>query len=107
MGDAAAEVIYRAMVEENGMPKLGITATSLGIRKGQDIVPDSGGMVHRPVFQPGAPNGLSCSPTIQSLPRFALPVEWGGLNKRTSVWKIELSALGPDLIAKEDTVPGG
>ncbi len=28
------EGIFRAMVEENGMPKLGITATTLGIRKG-------------------------------------------------------------------------
>ena len=34
------------------------------------------------------------------------PVEWGGLNKKTVVWRIEASDLGPELIAQEDTVPG-
>jgi hypothetical protein len=97
------EGIYRAMVEENQMPKLGTSATTLGIRRGVDIVPDQADFVHRPNFQPSHPNGLSCSPTIQSLPEFALPVAWGGLNPKTVVWKIELSDLGPGLVAQEDT----
>jgi hypothetical protein len=101
------DAIFRAMVEENGMPKLGASATSLGIRKNKDIIPDMRGMVYPPVFQPGQPNGLSCAPTIQSLPNFALPVAWGGLNKNTQVWRIELSDLGPELVAKEDTRVGG
>jgi len=100
------EGIYRAMVEENGLPRLGTTATSLGIRKGVDIIPDQNGMVDIPNFQPGEPNGLSCSPLIQSLPRFVLPVEWGGLNKKTVVWRIEPDELGFELLAKEDTMPG-
>jgi len=83
------EGIFRAMVEENGMPKLGTTATTLGIRKGVDIITNQNGMVDRPTFQPGQANGLSCSPTIQSLPLFALPMEWGGLSKKTAVWRIE------------------
>jgi len=40
------ESIYRAMEEENGMPRLGTSALRLGVRKGIDIVPDSAGMVY-------------------------------------------------------------
>ena len=98
--------IFRAMTEENGMPKLGVSATTLGVRALKDIVTDSSGLVHRPLFLPGSPNGLSCAPTIQSLPRFALPLAWGGINKATSVWAIEDHELGPDLIAAEDGYPG-
>jgi hypothetical protein len=107
MADDPGEGIYRAMVEEDdGMPKLGPVAIKLGIRRGKDIVPDSAGLVHRPAFRYDEPNGLSCVPTIQELPRFSLPVEWGGTNRKTSVWKIEASDLGPDLVAGEDTEPG-
>jgi hypothetical protein len=101
-----SEGIYRAMIEEHGMPKLGATATSLGIRMGKDIVPDKASMVHRPAFNPGGKNGLSCSRTIQSLPLFALPREWGGANDRTVVWRIDEADLGPDLIAQDDAIPG-
>lgn len=83
------EGIYRAMLEENGMPKLGASASTLGIRKGKDIVPDPSGVVHRPSFQPRQPNGLSCVPRISDLPRFALPVAWGGRNKNLVVWMID------------------
>jgi hypothetical protein len=100
------EGIYRAMAEENGMPKLGTSASTLGIRRGKDIVPDQAGLVHRPRFQPGGQNGLSCAATVQALPRFALPVEWGGINKNTAVWRIEASDLGRELVAAEDSAPG-
>jgi hypothetical protein len=100
------EGIYRAMIEENGMPRLGSSATTLGIRSGKDIMTDQSGMVHRPSFQPGTANGLSCAPSIQDLPRFVLPVEWGGRNQRTSLWRIDESDLGPDLVAQEDSLPG-
>lgn len=100
------EGIYRAMEEEeDGMPRLGTTALRLGVRKGIDIVADPADMVYRPSFLPGEPNGLSCSPSIQDLPRFALPVEWGGSNKKSVVWRIEASDLGPELDAQEDTPP--
>lgn len=98
--------IYRAMAEERGMPRLGASATGLGIRKGKDLIPDSADMVHRPDFDPGNANGLSCAPTISDLPHFLLPVDWGGANKHTVVWQIALADLGPELIAEEDSAPG-
>jgi hypothetical protein len=98
--------VYRAMNEDNGLPKLGATATSLGIRRGKDIVPDQAGSVYRPAFKPRQPNGLSCSPSIQDLPRFALPIECGGINNNTAVWLLDPIDLGPDLVVQEDSVPG-
>ncbi len=101
-----SEGIYRAMVEESGMPKLGSSATLLGVRKGKDIVPDQSNAVHRPAFQPGGKNGLSCAATINSLPPFTLPLEWGGSNRKTVVWKIEETDLPIELIAGDDFIPG-
>lgn len=107
MTDDPGEGIYRAMVEDDdGMPKLGPVAIKLGIRRGKDIIPDAAGLVHRPAFRPDEANGLSCVSTIQELPHFSLPVEWGGTNRKTSVWRIEASDLGPELVAGEDTAPG-
>jgi hypothetical protein len=60
-------------------------------------------MVSRPSFQPGKANGLSCAPTIQDLPDFALPRAWGGRNPRTVVWRIDAADLGSDLLAVEDS----
>jgi hypothetical protein len=106
MDELSVESIYRAMIDDGGMPRLGNSASALGVRKGIDILPDAADTVHRPAFVPGEPNGLSCAPTIGSLPPFLLPVEWGGLNTRTTVWQIEVSELGTDLIAQEDWGPG-
>jgi hypothetical protein len=100
------EGIYRVMEEENALPKLGLTALTLGVRIGVDIAPDQANMVYRPNFLPGEPNGLSCSPTIQSLPWFAVPVEWGGRNKKGVLWRIETTDLGPELVAQEDSPHG-
>ena len=82
------------MVEEDGMPKLGAAATMLGIRTGKDIVPDSNAKVHQPAFRPGEKNGLSCASTVEALPQFSLPVEWGGLNNRIAVWRIRADCRG-------------
>lgn len=102
------EGIYRAMIEDkDGMPMLGLTALKLGVRTGIDIVADQAGMVYRPAFRPGEPNGLSCSPTITDLPAFALPVEWGGTNSKAVLWRIEESDLATELVAGEDTSPQG
>jgi len=98
------EGIYRAMIEDvDGMPVLGLAAVKLGVRPGIDIIPDQNGLVYLPSFRPDDPNGLSCSPTIGDLPVFGLPVEWGGSNTRTAVWRIEAADLGPELVAQEDT----
>jgi hypothetical protein len=99
--------IYRAMVEESGMPKLGSSATMLGIRKGKDIDVDSADNVHCPAFVAGEKNGLSCAATIASLPSFSLPVEWGGSNHKTAIWKIDIDDVPGNLLACEDSVPGG
>lgn len=108
MEDDPGEGIYRAMIEDkDGMPMLGLTALKLGVRTGVDIVPDQSGMVYRPAFRPDESNGLSCSPTILDLPAFALPVEWGGTNRKSVVWRIEASDLGAELVAREDTSPQG
>lgn len=106
MESDAGEGIYRAMIEENGMPRLAASATALGIRRGKDIVADPADRVHRPAFHPGGKSGLSCSRTIASLPDFALPVEWGGLNPKTVVWQIEEKDLGTELLAQDDAIPG-
>jgi hypothetical protein len=98
MGLNPAQEIYRVMVEENGFPKFGTSAITLGIRRNKDIICDPAGLVHRPSFLPGAANGLSCAPTIQDLPRFALPVEWGGSQKKTVIWKIKEADLTTDLL---------
>lgn len=94
------------MEEESGLPKLGTTATKLGIRLGVDIEVDARGDVHLPKLVPGKANGLSCAPDIANLPRFALPIAHGGRNKRTTVWRIQSADLGSELAAQEDTVPG-
>jgi hypothetical protein len=100
------EGIYRAMIEDkDGMPMLGLTALKLGVRAGIDIVPDQKGMVSRPAFRPDEPNGLSCAPSIQDLPAFVLPVEWGGTNRKAVVWRIETPDLGAELVAQEDSSP--
>jgi hypothetical protein len=90
------------MVDDSGLPRLGSSATTLGVRKGKDIEVDGNGLVHRPAFQPGGKNGVSCAPTIRRLPRFALPVEWGGAHQATVVWQITEADLGPDLVALQD-----
>lgn len=106
MEGALEEGIYRAMIEENGMPRLAASATALGIREGKDIVADQADRVHRPAFQPKGKNGLSCSRTIESLPGFALPVIWGASNGKTVVWRIDEADLGTELIAQDDAIPG-
>lgn len=96
------DYLYRAMAEDRRVPKLGSSATTLGVRKGKDIEVDALGDVRRPDFSSGACNGMSCSPTIEDLPDFAIPVAWGGSNDRTRIWRIRLSDLDPDLVAGKD-----
>jgi hypothetical protein len=106
MASDPGEGIYRAMIEDDdGMPLLGPKAETLGIRRNKDIIPDPSGMVHRPNFQPGEANGLSCAPTIGDLPLFALPQNWGGRNRRTVIWRIDAAELVPELLAVEDSDP--
>jgi hypothetical protein len=99
--------IFRAMEEENGLPKLGISATTLGVRPGKDIAADANGMVDRPKYIRGDANGLSCAPSADDVPPFAKPVAAGGRNKKTKIWRISADDLGPDLSVKEDSRASG
>lgn len=90
------------MVEDDGQPAIGIAAIKLGIRPGYDIEVDEDNNVHRPSFEPGEKNGLSCSPALNQLPAFALPEKYGGTNKKTDVWRIRADRLGPKLEAQAD-----
>src|SRR5437899_2942044 len=106
MADDPGEGIYRAMLEDDdGLPVLGTSAEKLGVRRNKDIIADSTGAVQRPSFQPRGANGLSCAPTVQDLPHFALPRSWGGGNSRTVIWRIDPKDLPADLIAAEDSDP--
>ena len=67
--------IYRGMKEKGGLPMLGSSGTSLGVRLPDaahpeikpDLVPDSNGEVH-----PGS-GGMSVSPSIATLPPHTIP----------------------------------
>jgi hypothetical protein len=96
------EYIYRAMVEDSGTPRLGVGATKLGVRPGIDIDVDAQRRVHRPSFQAGTRNGVSCAPSPEQLPDFARPRAWGGNHPKTTVWRIRKADLGPDLVAEQD-----
>jgi hypothetical protein len=90
------------MAEEDGMPKLGSSATTLGVRPGIDIEVDDAGIVHRPDFKNQKKNGTSASPSVAALPDFALLPEFGGTNRKSRIWRIKTDDLGPDLIAEQD-----
>lgn len=96
------EFVYRAMAEEFGAPKLGSSATTLGVRQGKDIDVDDAGDVAAADFLRGARNGMSCAPNVADLPEFAIPETWGGANRRTRIWRMRTADLGPDLVAGLD-----
>ncbi len=79
-------VLYRAMREQNGMPEIGPSARSLGVRPNVDI-PVENGMV-----KPGT-GGMSVAPySPLNLPRHRRPPEYGGIGK-DPVWEISLEQL--------------
>jgi hypothetical protein len=90
------------MIVEAGRPKLGTSATKLGVRRGVDIEVDDNEMVDRPSFSTSGRNGVSCAPEIMHLPEFILPQQWGGRNSKTAVWRIRKSQLAPTLVAGQD-----
>jgi len=96
------EFVYRAMVAEDGLPKVGCSATTLGVRRGKDIDVDELGDVDVPDFSHGARNGVSGAASVSDLPEFAIPEAWGGTNRRTQIWRICCADLGPELVAAVD-----
>jgi hypothetical protein len=59
--------IYRAMLPDGGYPKVGRSASTLGVRVPVDIEPDGTGNVH-----PG-PHGMSVAPSLRDLPVHRVP----------------------------------
>jgi hypothetical protein len=59
--------VYRAMTEMNGLPQVGSTARTLGVRVPTDIAVDAAGRV-----SPGT-GGMSVVPRWRDLPRHRIP----------------------------------
>ena len=94
--------LFRAMREaSDGLPVLGATAATLGVRPGFDPNPDVSAV--RPtdfVFPAGG--GMSVSPhDLMNLPSFRIPRSRGGTG-RFPVWVIECDDLGLALALRLD-----
>lgn len=86
------------MMEDDGKPKVGESARTLGVRPDVDIPVDANGIVH--------PNtgGMSVSPSPDALPTHRKPLEFGGTGK-DPIWTINTNDLGADLTYVPDS-PG-
>lgn len=99
--------IYRGMEEENGMPKVGSSAKLLGVRvppnPKPDVQPNANGLI--PTLTQKNPQGMSCAPRIEDLPRHRRPVHWDGKQKSPTfqVWKIAEEDPDPDLAIVQDS----
>mgnify|MGYP001792792103 CR=1 FL=1 len=111
---------YRGMAGKNGKPKVGRSARLLGIRPGIDIdvahMPqgwldekgylrpeenrdDSGSKVEVAIRNT---KGMSTSLSIEGLPPFRKPAEFGGTG-RDPLWQIDESYITDDLEAVQDS----
>ena len=111
---------YRGMAGKNGKPKVGRSARILGIRPGIDIdvahMPqgwldekghlhpeenrdDSGSKVEVAIRNT---KGMSTSLSIEGLPPFRKPAEFGGTG-RDPLWQIDESYITDDLEAVQDS----
>jgi hypothetical protein len=93
--------LHRGMKETaEGLPEVGDTARTLGVRPGTDI-PVAGGTV-----KPGT-GGMSVAPdTPRNLPEHRRPPELGGTGK-DPVWQINESDIGPNLRFRQDSPTHG
>ncbi len=115
-----AKLYYRGMVEQNGKPKVGRSARLLGIRPNIDI-----NVEHLPVgyldkqgyllaeserksqgevvsVAVRDTKGMSVSLSIDALPAFRKPLNFGGTGKDT-LWQIDDSKITGDLEAFQDS----
>jgi hypothetical protein len=95
--------LFRGMKENaQGLPQIGESSRSLGVRPRIDVQAiDPGDLV-----QPGQ-GGMSVSPDDpQSLPYFRRPLALGGTGK-DPVWRITDAQLGPDLRYRPDPASPG
>ena len=100
-GSSSGNEVVRSMIENSeGLPKIGDSARTLGVRRGVDIPVDNNGIVY--------PNtgGMSVSPDVDGLPSHRKPPEYGGTGK-DPVWKINIGDLGDDLVYIPDSPTHG
>jgi hypothetical protein len=95
--------LFRGMKEgANGLPEIGESSRTLGVRPGFDLP----AFDPSHVVQPGQ-GGMSVSPDDPlSLPYFRRPPALGGVSK-DPVWRIREADLGPDLHYRPDPARTG
>jgi hypothetical protein len=94
--------LFRAMREAvDGLPVVGPTARTLGVRLGWNRSPDVAARLPSDLVLPGA-GGMSVSPDdLMNLPYAKIPRSRGGRGA-DPVWSLELGDLGPDLLLRLD-----
>jgi hypothetical protein len=102
--------LYRAMTSAtDGLPKLGRSARSLGIRTPLEVTnsqPDVTAVDPDEIIQPGT-GGMSVAPGDPgNLPILRRPLLLGGTGKDPA-WEIESGDLGPDLQYTQDSSTHG
>jgi hypothetical protein len=99
--------LYRAMIEAaDGLPEVGPTARSLGVRPGGGKYSDVAAILPSDPVVPGA-GGMSATPhDLMDLPSYRLPRSQGGTGN-DPVWSIELDDLDPDLQFRPDSAVHG
>lgn len=115
-----AKLYYRGMAEQDGKPKIGRSARLLGIRPNIDVnieqIPigclDEQGYLLPELQRKNLGElvtvairdnkGMSVSLSIEALPAFRKPVEFGGTGK-DPLWEIDDSNITGDLDAVQDS----
>lgn len=113
-------LLYRAMIEENGKPKIGRSPRMLGVRLSTDIdveqIPinwlDEQGSLRPSVEQINSTTtaevairnnkGMSTSLSIEALPAFRKPSEFGGTGK-DPLWQIDDCKILGNIEAVQDS----
>jgi hypothetical protein len=115
-----AKLYYRGMAEQNGKPKIGRSARLLGVRPNIDInteqmpigyldeqgylLPESQRKIQGENLTVAIRDtkGMSVSLSIEGLPAFRKPSQFGG-NGKDPLWQIDDSNITGDLQAVQDS----
>jgi len=115
-----AKLYYRGMAEENGKPKIGRSARLLGVRPTIDIniekvpigyldkqgylLPEAKRKLHGDLIAVAIRDtkGMSVSLSIEGLPAFRKPSQFGG-NGKDPLWQIDDSMITGYLQAVQDS----
>ncbi len=109
---SAVPTIYRAMLPDGAYPKLGPSASTLGVRVPVDIGPDQNGDVH-----PGT-HGMSVAPSLRDLPVHRVPKRLKHLREGAAgsdsakVWRhgegaFAVAPVAPHLVLQPDRADHG